>query len=57
MLFCGLLIFFFKINFFYKFFQEYRVSNGLDTDQDRHSVGPDLYLNCLQRSSAEDTKR
>ena len=26
-----------------------RVSNGLDPDQDRHSVGPDLDPNCLQR--------
>ena len=28
-----------------------RVSNSLDTDQDRHSVGPDLDPNCLQRLS------
>ena len=28
-----------------------RVSNGLDPDQDRHSVGPDLGPNCLQRLS------
>ena len=25
------------------------VLNGLDTDQDRHYVGPDLGPNCLQR--------
>ena len=25
-----------------------RVSNGLDPDQDRHSVSPDLSPNCLQ---------
>ena len=25
------------------------VSNGLDPDQDRHSVDPDLGPNCLQR--------
>ena len=31
-----------------------RMSNGLDTDQDRHSVGPDLGPNCLRRLSAED---
>ena len=31
-----------------------RVSNGLDPDQDRHSVGPDLGPNCLQRKSADD---
>ena len=30
------------------------VSNILDPDQDRHSVGPDLGPNCLQRLSAED---
>ena len=26
-----------------------RVSNSLDPDQDRHSVGPDLGPDCLQR--------
>ena len=31
-----------------------RVSNTLDPDQDRHTVGPVLGLNCLQRLSAED---
>ena len=31
-----------------------RVSNSLDTDQDRHSVCPDLGPNCLQRLSADD---
>ena len=25
------------------------MSNSLDPDQDRHSVGPDLVPNCLQR--------
>ena len=30
------------------------MSNSLDPDQDRHSVGPDLGPNCLQRSSADD---
>ena len=30
-----------------------RVSNGFDPDQDRHSVGPDLSPNCLQRLSAD----
>ena len=29
----------------------FRVSNGLNTDQDRRFVGPDLGPNCLQRSS------
>ena len=30
-----------------------RVSNSLDPEQDRHSGGPDLGPNCLQRLSAE----
>ena len=34
-----------------------RVSNGLDPDQDRHFVGPDLGPNCLQRFSADDKNR
>ena len=29
------------------------MSNGLDPDQARHSVGPDLDPNCLQRLSAD----
>ena len=41
----------FKINFFKIFFLG--VSNSLDLDQDRHSVGPELYTNCLHRSSAD----
>ena len=31
-----------------------RVSNGLDPDQDRHSVGPDLDPNSLHVLSADD---
>ena len=31
-----------------------RVSNGLDPDQERHFVCPDLGPNCLQRLSADD---
>ena len=31
-----------------------RVSNGLDTDKDRHSVIPALGPNCIQRLTAED---
>ena len=31
-----------------------RVSNGLDPDQDRRSVGHDLCINCLQKLSADD---
>ena len=34
-----------------------RVSNGLDPDQARRFVGPDLGPNCLQRLSADDTSR
>ena len=30
------------------------MSNSFDPDQDRHSVGPDLGPNCLQRLSVED---
>ena len=30
-----------------------RLSNRLDPDQDRRSVGPDLCPNCLQRLSAD----
>ena len=33
-----------------------RASNSLDSDQDRHSVGPDLGPNCLQRLSVDDKK-
>ena len=33
------------------------MSNGLDQDQDRRYVGPDLGPNCLQRLSADDTCR
>ena len=47
--------FFFKINFHKKLFQEYyqSVSHGLDPDQDRYFVGPDLGPNCLKRLSAD----
>ena len=33
------------------------MSNSLDPDQDRQYVGPDLGPNCLQRLSADDTRR
>ena len=33
------------------------MSNGLDPDQDLHSVGPDLGPNCLQRLTADDKKK
>ena len=32
------------------------MSNGLDLDQDRRSVGPDLDPNILQRLSADEKK-
>ena len=54
------MLIFFKINFFEKFFQEYIqsvITNSLDPDQVRHSVGLDLGPNCLQRLSADDTRR
>ena len=31
-----------------------RMSNSLEPDQDRHFVGPNLDLNCLQRLSADN---
>ena len=36
------------------FLNNIRVSNSLDPDQDRHSVGPDLGPDCLQRLSTVD---
>ena len=58
MLFCRLLILFSQINFLDFFFRNtIRVSNILDTDQTRRSVGSDLGPNCLQMLSAEDTSR
>ena len=46
-----------KINFFKKIFQYDYQSNGLGPDQDRHSVGPDLGPNCLQRLIADNKIR
>ena len=34
-----------------------KASNYLDPDEDRHSVGPDLGPNCLQKLSADDKSR
>ena len=47
---------FFKIKTFSKnsFRNTIRVSNGLDPDQDQHSVEPDLEPNCLQKLSADE---
>ena len=36
------------------FWNTIRVSNGLDPDQSRHSVSPDLAPNYLQRLSADE---
>ena len=51
---CCRLLTFFKI-FFVKndFRNTIRVLSGLDPDQDRCFVGPDLGPNCLQRLSAD----
>ena len=43
--------------FFFKISGILSVSNNLDLDQARRSVGPDLGPNCLQRLSADDTSR
>ena len=53
-----LLIFFFKINFFTNSFRNtFRVSNGLDPDQNLHSDSPDPSQHCLQRLSTDDKRR
>ena len=47
--------FFSKLSFSKNSFRNtIRVSNSLDPGQDRHSVGPDLGTNCLQKLSADD---
>ena len=60
-MFCMLLMssdFFFKINVFKNpFSNTFRVSNSLDQDQVRHSVGPNPSPICFQRSSADCTSR
>ena len=61
--FCRLMIFVFKINVItsQKCLSDIpyniRLLQSLDPDQDRHNVGPDLGLNCLQRLSANDKIR
>ena len=53
---CG--FFFFSKFFFPNFFSGIpSVSNSLDPDQARHFVEPGLGPNCLQRLSADDTRR
>ena len=49
--FCCRLQTFSKLFFFQKFISG---SNCFNPDQDHHSVGPDLGLNCLQRLSVDD---
>ena len=49
---------FFNITNFILFFRNsFKVSNGLDPDQDRRSVGPGLGPNSWQRFSADDKSR
>ena len=50
---------FFQIQFFLKklFRNTIRVSNSWDPNQTRRFVGPDLGPNCLQKLSADDTRR
>ena len=48
----------FQNELFQKSFRNtFREPNGLDPDQDRRFVGPDLGPNCLQRLSADDKSR
>ena len=54
---CRLMTFFNEICFKISVRNNTRVSNGLDPDQDRHSVGPDLGPNCLQMLSADDKSK
>ena len=52
---CSHLLTFFKIIFSKNSFRNtIRMSNGLDPDQDQHSVSSDLDPNCLQRLSADN---
>ena len=55
--FCCRLLTFVKMNIFSKFFRNtIKVSNNLDPDKGRHSVGPDLGLYCLQWLSEDNSK-
>ena len=55
---CRLLALKYFFNHFKKSFSNtIRVSNSLDPDQFRRSVGPDLIPNCLQRLSADNKSR
>ena len=58
MLICHLWIFLLNQLFQNKSFRNtIRVSNSLDLDQAQHFGGPDLGPNCLQRLSADDSRR
>ena len=57
MLFCGPLVFSKSVFFKNSVRNNLLVSNRLDPDQARHFVGPDLGPNCLQKLSADDTRR
>ena len=49
---------FFQHQFFFKILSGIpSVSNSLDPDQARHFVVPDLGQNCLQRLSADNTRK
>ena len=57
MIYCRLLVCFQNKLFFQKDLTgTLSVSNGLDTDHNRHFVGSDLNPNCLQKLSADDKK-
>ena len=50
--------FFTKSTFLKNYFRNtIRVANSLDPDQAQHFVEPDLGPNCLQKLSADDTRR
>ena len=53
--FCCRLLTFSKLTFSKNSFRNtIRVSNSLDQDQDRDSVGSDLVANCMQRLKADN---
>ena len=57
MLFCGPLVFSKSVFFKNSVRNNLLVSNRLDPDQARHFVRPDLGPNCLQKLSADYTRR
>ena len=55
---CGLLVFFFKINLFKNSSRNTIIlSSSLDPGQARYFVGPGLSPNCLQRLTADNTSK